>query len=78
MTKLTKVNLFVLVKSLIKSEKRQLKLYVCRLAVNEDSKFLLFDLYIYAYKVQQLIEIFFKNHVAPVLPKFFSVVVVKI
>ena len=59
MTKLTKVNLFVLVKSLIKSEKRQLKLYVGRLAVNEDSKFLLFDLYIYAYKVQQLIETFF-------------------
>ena len=41
MTKLTKDNLFVLVKSLTKSEKRQFKLYVGRLGVNEDSKFLL-------------------------------------
>lgn len=35
-----KDNLFVLVKSLSKSEKRQFKLYVGRLGVNEDSKFL--------------------------------------
>jgi len=41
MTKEQKDNLFVLVKSLSKSEKRQFKLYVGRLGVNEDSKFLL-------------------------------------
>ena len=41
MTKLTKDNLFVLVKSMTKSEKRQFKLYIGRLGVNEDSKFLL-------------------------------------
>ena len=41
MTKEPKDNLFVLVKSLSKSEKRQFKLYVGRLGVNEDSKFLL-------------------------------------
>lgn len=41
MTKDQKDNLFVLVKSLSKSEKRQFKLYVGRLGVNEDSKFLL-------------------------------------
>ena len=35
-----KDNLFVLVKSLSKSEKRQFKLYVGRLGVNTDSKFL--------------------------------------
>jgi hypothetical protein len=40
MTKEQKDNLFVLVKSLSKSEKRQFKLYVGRLGVNEDSKFL--------------------------------------
>lgn len=40
MTKEPKDNLFVLVKSLSKSEKRQFKLYVGRLGVNEDSKFL--------------------------------------
>lgn len=40
MTKDQKDNLFVLVKSLSKSEKRQFKLYVGRLGVNEDSKFL--------------------------------------
>jgi hypothetical protein len=40
MTKGQKDNLFVLVKSLSKSEKRQFKLYVGRLGVNEDSKFL--------------------------------------
>ncbi|NQX86591.1 MAG: hypothetical protein HRT67_11935 [Flavobacteriaceae bacterium] len=40
MTKEQKDNLFVLVKSLSKSEKRQFKLYVGRLDVNEDSKFL--------------------------------------
>ena len=40
-----KDNLFVLVKSLSKSEKRQFKLYVGRLGVNTDSKFLaLFNL----------------------------------
>ena len=45
MTKEQKDNLFVLVKSLSKSEKRQFKLYVGRLGVNEDSKFLtLFDI----------------------------------
>ena len=41
MTKSSKDNLFVLVKSLTKSEKRQFKLYVGRLGVNDDSKFLL-------------------------------------
>ena len=40
MTKEQKDNLFVLIKSLSKSEKRQFKLYVGRLGVNEDSKFL--------------------------------------
>lgn len=40
MTKVQKDNLFVLIKSLSKSEKRQFKLYVGRLGVNEDSKFL--------------------------------------
>ncbi|HLT53102.1 MAG TPA: hypothetical protein VKZ97_04410 [Flavobacteriaceae bacterium] len=40
MTKDQKDNLFLLVKSLTKSEKRQFKLYVGRLGVNEDSKFL--------------------------------------
>jgi len=45
MTKGQKDNLFVLIKSLSKSEKRQFKLYVGRLGVNEDSKFLtLFNL----------------------------------
>ena len=39
-TKYQKDNLFVLVKSLTKSEKRQFKLYVGRLGVNSDSKFL--------------------------------------
>ena len=40
MTKDQKDNLFILVKSLTKSEKRQFKLYVGRLGVNSDSKFL--------------------------------------
>ncbi|AUC74642.1 hypothetical protein [Olleya sp. Bg11-27] len=40
MTKGQKDNLFLLVKSLTKSEKRQFKLYVGRLGVNSDSKFL--------------------------------------
>ena len=40
MTREQKDNLFVLVKSLSKSEKRQFKLYVGRLGVNDDSKFL--------------------------------------
>lgn len=40
MTKGQKDNLFLLVKSLTKSEKRQFKLYVGRLDVNSDSKFL--------------------------------------
>ncbi|WP_054852380.1 hypothetical protein [Olleya sp. ITB9] len=45
MTKDQKDNLFLLVKSLTKSEKRQFKLYVGRLGVNQDSKFLnLFNL----------------------------------
>ncbi len=39
-TKAQKDNLFLLVKSLTKSEKRQFKLYVGRLGVNTDSKFL--------------------------------------
>ena len=44
-TKEQKDNLFLLVKSLTKSEKRQFKLYVGRLGVNTDSKFLkLFNL----------------------------------
>lgn len=41
MTRDQKDNLFVLIKSLSKSEKRQFKLYVGRLGVNEDSKFLM-------------------------------------
>ena len=41
MTREQKDNLFVLIKSLSKSEKRQFKLYVGRIGVNEDSKFLL-------------------------------------
>ena len=41
MTKNLKDHLFSLIKSLSKSEKRQFKLYVGRLDVNEDSKFLL-------------------------------------
>lgn len=41
MTKPQKDNLFFLVRSLTKSEKRQFKLYIGRLGVNEDSKFLL-------------------------------------
>ena len=40
MMKAQKDNLFVLIKSLSKSEKRQFKLYVGRLGVNEESKFL--------------------------------------
>ncbi|TBV24951.1 hypothetical protein DMZ43_13830 [Meridianimaribacter sp. CL38] len=40
MTKDQKDNLFSLVKSMTKSEKRQFKLYVGRLGVNDDSKFL--------------------------------------
>lgn len=40
MTKGQKDNLFQLIKSLTKSEKRQFKLYVGRLGVNADSKFL--------------------------------------
>ena len=40
MTKSQKDNLFQLIKSLSKSEKRQFKLYVGRLGVNADSKFL--------------------------------------
>ncbi|RNC88310.1 MAG: hypothetical protein ED556_03760 [Winogradskyella sp.] len=45
MTKAQKDNLFLLIKSLTKSEKRQFKLYVGRLGVNSDSKFLnLFNL----------------------------------
>lgn len=40
MTKDTKDHLFLLIKSLTKSEKRQFKLYVGRLDVNQDSKFL--------------------------------------
>ncbi len=45
MTKNQKDNLFLLIKSLSKSEKRQFKLYVGRLGVNSDSKYLnLFNL----------------------------------
>ena len=40
MTKDSKDHLFTLVKSLTKSEKRQFKLYVGRLDINQDSKFL--------------------------------------
>ena len=40
MTKDQKDPVFVLVKSLSKSEKRQFKLYVGRLGINQDSKFL--------------------------------------
>ncbi|WP_142785269.1 hypothetical protein [Changchengzhania lutea] len=41
MTREQKDNVFMLIKSLSKSEKRQFKLYVGRLGVNEDSKFLM-------------------------------------
>ena len=45
MTNQLKDNLFVLIKSLSKSEKRQFKLYVGRMDSNENSKFLkLFNL----------------------------------
>ena len=45
MTNAHKDALFVLIKSLSKSEKRQFKLYVGRLGVNADAKFLaLFNL----------------------------------
>ncbi|MEZ4874121.1 MAG: hypothetical protein R2793_01370 [Flavobacteriaceae bacterium] len=45
MPKVVKDNLFDLVKSLSKSEKRQFKLYVGRLGVNEEAKFMtLFDI----------------------------------
>ena len=40
MTNEQKDNLFILIKSLTKSEKRQFKLYVGRMGSNEDSKFL--------------------------------------
>ena len=40
MTKETKDHLFLLIKSLTKSEKRQFKLFVGRLDINQDSKFL--------------------------------------
>ena len=39
MTNELKDNLFVLIKSLTKSEKRQFKLYVGRMDSNENSKF---------------------------------------
>ena len=41
MANASKDNLFVLISSLSKSEKRQFKLYVNRLGVNVDAKFLL-------------------------------------
>ena len=45
MPKVVKDNLFDLVKSLSKSEKRQFRLYAGRLGVNEDAKFMaLFDI----------------------------------
>ena len=45
MTSHQKDTLFILIKSLSKSEKRQFKLYVNRLGVNADAKFLaLFNL----------------------------------
>ena len=40
MTSEQKDNLFVLIKSLTKSEKRQFKLYVGRMDSNEDSKYI--------------------------------------
>lgn len=40
MTNASKDSLLVLIKSLSKSEKRQFKLYVNRLGVNADAKFL--------------------------------------
>ena len=52
MTKEQKDNLFVLIKSLSKSEKRQFKLYVGRLGVNSDSKFL--NLFNFLDKIGQL------------------------
>lgn len=46
MMKPPKDHLFVLIKSLTKSEKRQFKLYIGRLGVNEDSKFFLLFKYL--------------------------------
>jgi hypothetical protein len=59
MTNAPKDNLFVLIKSLSKSEKRQFKLYVGRLGVNSDAKFLaLFNLLdkLKSYDEQQILS----------------------
>ena len=59
MTSTSKDTLFVLIKSLSKSEKRQFKLYVGRLGVNTDAKFLaLFNLLdkMKAYNEKQILE----------------------
>ena len=61
MTKNFKDHLFSLIKSLSKSEKRQFKLYVGRLGVNEDSKFLL--LFNVIDKMTSYNELFCKNFV---------------
>ena len=55
MTKDQKDNLFLLIKSLTKSEKRQFKLYVGRLDVNQDSKF--FNLFTFLDKASTYDEV---------------------
>ena len=55
MTKDQKDNLFLLIKSLTKSEKRQFKLYVGRLDVNQDSKF--FNLFAFLDKASTYDEV---------------------
>lgn len=54
MPKKQKDNLFLLIKSLTKSEKRQFKLFVGRLDVNSDAKFL--QLFVFLDKAQTYIE----------------------
>ena len=66
MTKDAKDHLFLLVKSLTKSEKRQFKLYVGRLDINQDSKFIwLFNFIdkskIYNGKIEDILNIDIKQ-----------------
>ena len=63
MSKQNKENLFLLIKSLSKSEKRQFKLFVGRVKSNKDSKFIkLFNLLDKSFKYNEL-EILKKNFV---------------
>ena len=55
MSKQNKENLFLLIKSLSKSEKRQFKLFVGRVKSNKDSKFIkLFNLLDKSFKYNEL------------------------